>query len=175
MPPTLRKIVLTTHVTTSVGWLGAVLGYIALDVATVAVQDVTTVRGAYTAMNLTVRYAIVPLALASVVVGIINALGTSWGLFRHYWVLMKLILTVVATIVLLTETQSVSHLADLAQSSPDPRGLSNTLVHSGGGLLILLTTAVLSVFKPRGLTRYGWRKQREQRRGQSKPGTALVP
>jgi hypothetical protein len=164
MPASLRKVVLTTHVTTSVGWLGAVVAYIALDVATVTSQDVATVRGAYVAMELTVRYAIVPLALASVLIGIINALGTSWGLFRHYWVLVKLLLTVVATIVLLQEVRSVSYLADLAVSSTDPRGLSNTLVHSGGGLLVLLTTAVLSVFKPRGLTRYGWRKQQQQRR-----------
>jgi hypothetical protein len=160
--------VLTTHVTTSVGWLGAVAAYITLDVTTVTSQDVTTVRGAYVAMELTVRYAIVPLALASVFIGIINALGTPWGLFRHYWVVVKLVLTVVATLVLLQEVQSVSYLADLATSDADPRGLSNTLVHSGGGLLVLLTTAILSVFKPRGLTRYGWRKQqpRGQRRQQ---------
>jgi hypothetical protein len=56
-----------------VGWLGAVLGYMALDIVTVVSQDVTTVRGAYIAMDLIVRYAIVPLALASVVVGIVNA------------------------------------------------------------------------------------------------------
>lgn len=174
MPPRLRKVVLTAHVTTSVGWLGAVVAYIALDVTTVTSQDVQTVRGAYIAMELAVRYAIVPLALASVLIGILNALGTPWGLFRHYWVLVKLLLAVVATIVLLQELQSVSYLADLATSSADPRGLSNTLVHSGGGLLILLTTAILSVFKPKGLTRYGWRKQ-QQRRKQHEQRPALVP
>lgn len=170
MPPRLRKVVLTTHVTTSVGWLGAVVAYIALDVATVTSQDVETVRGAYIGMELTVRYAIVPLALASVLIGTVNALGTPWGLFRHYWVLVKLLLTVVATIVLLKEVQSVSYLADLATStSADPRRLSNTLVHSGGGLLILLVTVILSVFKPRGLTRYGWRKQQQQRPDVERP------
>ena len=94
----------------------------------------------------------------------VNALGTSWGLIRHYWVLVKLLLTVVATLVLMQEVSSVRYLADLAATSADPRRLSNTLVHSGGGLLILLTTTVLSVVKPRGLTRYGWRKQ-HQRQG----------
>lgn len=164
MPPVLRKVVLTAHVTTSVGWLGAVIAYLALDITTVAGQDVDTVRGAYVGMGLAVRYAIVPLALASVLIGIINALGTPWGLFRHYWVLAKLVLTVVATLVLLQEMESVSDLADLATTNPDPRGLSSTLVHSGGGALILLTTAILSVFKPRGLTRYGWRRQHQRRR-----------
>lgn len=165
MPPRWRKVVLTAHVTTAVGWLGAVVAYLALDIATRVSQDVTTVRGAYIAMELTVGYAIVPLALATVSIGIVNALGTPWGLFQHYWVLIKLVLTVVATWVLLQETPVVGRLAELAVTSGDPRGLTSTLVHSGGGLLILLTTTVLSVFKPRGVTRYGWRKQQERRGG----------
>jgi len=162
MPPALRKTVLFTHVITSVGWLGAVLAYLALDLTTVASQDTATVRGAYTGMGLIVGYAIVPLALASLLIGIINALGTTWGLLRHWWVVVKLILTLVATLILLQETSSVSYLADLAETAPDPRTLSSTLPHSIGGLLILLTTALLSVFKPRGLTRYGWRKQQRR-------------
>jgi hypothetical protein len=166
MPPRMRKVVLSAHVTTSVGWLGAVAAYLVLDLATVVSQDVTTVRGAYIAMDLIVLYAIVPLALSAVTIGIINALGTSWGLFRHYWVLVKLVLTVLATLVLLKEASVVSYLADRAVTGADPRELSGTLVHSVGGLLILLTTAVLSVFKPRGLTRYGWRKQQERQSGQ---------
>lgn len=161
MPPILRKVVLTAHVTTSVGWLGAVAAYLALDVAAATSRDVETVRGAYVGMALMIRYAIVPLALASVLIGIINALDTSWGLFRHYWVLVKLLLTVVATVVLLQEVSSVDYLADVARASTDPRALGSTLVHSGGGLLILFTAAILSVFKPRGLTRYGWRRQQE--------------
>ena len=163
MPPPLRKTVLVTHVATSVGWLGALLGYLALDVTTAAGSDIDTVRSAYVAMDLLVRYAIVPLALASVLVGIINALGTQWGLMRHYWVLVKLVLTLVAAGVLLEEAGSVAWLADVAMSTPDPRQLSSTLPHSIGGLIILTATVILSVFKPRGLTRHGWRKQRQLR------------
>lgn len=163
MPPRLRKAVLTAHVITSVGWLGAVFAYLALDVTAVTGQDPSTVRGAYAAMEVTVRSAIVPLALASVLIGIINALGTPWGLFRHYWVLVKLVLTVVATAVLLIETRTVSHLAETAATIADPRGLPGTLPHSVGGLVVLLLIVILSVFKPKGLTRYGWRKHEEQR------------
>lgn len=160
LPPRLRKVVLTLHVTTSVGWLGAVAAYLALDVAAVTSENIPTVRGAYLAMALLVRYVIVPLALAAVVVGVLNALGTPWGLFRHYWVLLKLLLTLLAAGVLLQTAPSVGALADLAATTPDPRQLPGTLLHSIGGLGVLLTTAVLSVFKPRGLTRYGWRRQR---------------
>jgi hypothetical protein len=163
MGPRLRKTVLVAHVATSVGWLGALTGYLALDLAAATGSDLATVRGAYLAMDLLVRYAIVPLALASVLIGIINAVGTPWGLFRHYWVLVKLTLTLVATGVLLVEVESVRYLAELAASTPDPRRLSSTLPHSVGGLIFLTTALILSVFKPRGLTRYGWRKQREAR------------
>lgn len=161
MTPRLRKLVLTTHITTSVGWLGAVVAYLALDVTALTNQDGQVVRSAYLAMELTVRFIIVPLALASVTIGIINALATPWGLFRHYWVVVKLLLTIVATVVLLLETQTVSALAAEAAADPDPGQLPGTLPHSVGGLVVLLTTTVLSVFKPRGLTRYGWRKQHQ--------------
>jgi hypothetical protein len=164
MGPRLRKTVLVTHVATSVGWFGALAAYLALDIATASGSDITTVRSAYVAMGLLVRYAIVPLALASVLVGIINALGTPWGLFRHYWVLVKLVLTLVASGVLLIKVQDVDYLARLAQSITDPRQLTDTLPHSMGGMIILGTTLILSVFKPRGVTRYGWRKQREAAR-----------
>jgi hypothetical protein len=170
MSTRLRKAVLTAHVTTSVGWLGGVLAYLALDVTTAVGRDPGTVRGSYVAMEVIVRWAIVPLALVAVVIGIVNALGTSWGLFRYYWVLVKLVLTVVAAIVLLIEVSSVRYLADLAVASADPRGLGNTLVHSGGGLLILLTTVVLSVFKPKGMTGYGWRQQTRQREARDEGG-----
>lgn len=164
MPPLVRKMVLTTHVVTSVGWAGAVLAYLAVDVTAVTSQDVPKVRGAYMAMEVMVLYAIVPLALVSVLIGTVNALGTPWGLFRHYWVSIKLLLTFFATAILLAETRTVSSLAEASASSADPRELPGTLFHSVNGLVVLLTIVVLSVFKPQGLTRYGWRKQRQQRR-----------
>lgn len=162
MPPRLRRVVLTAHISTSVGWLGAVVAYLCLDVAAVTSRDAQLVRAAYLAMELTVRYAIVPLALASVAIGVVNALGTPWGLFRHYWVLVKLVLTLFATTVLLLEAPTVGHLAEAAAAGADPGTLPGTLLHSAGGLLVLLTVTVLSVFKPPGLTRYGWRRQQQR-------------
>lgn len=162
MPPRLRKLVLTAHVSTSVGWLGAVAAYLALDLAAVTSQDVQLVGAAYLAMGLTVAYAIVPLALASVVIGVVNALGSPWGLLRHYWVLVKLLLTLAAAAVLVLETGTVGHLARAAGSGSDPRELPGTLPHSVGGLVVLLVATALSVYKPRGLTRHGWRTRRDR-------------
>jgi hypothetical protein len=162
MSPRLRKVVLTAHVTSSVSWLGAVLAYLALDITAVTGGDVPTVRAAYVAMDLTIWYAIVPLALVSVLIGLVNALGTRWGLVRHYWVLLKLLMTILATLVLLQEAQVVSALSETATSIPDPRALPGTLLHSIGALVILLVIAVLAIFKPRGVTRYGGRMQRKR-------------
>jgi uncharacterized membrane protein len=170
MTPSLRKFALTAHITFSVGWIGAVAAYLALDMTVATSQDAQMLRAAYLTMALITRYVIVPLALASLLTGIVISLLTSWGLFRHYWVLISLLLTIIATIVLLSETQQISRMADIAAdpttSGDELRALPNTLVHSVGGTLVLLLITVLNVYKPRGLTPYGWRKQQEDRRRQ---------
>jgi hypothetical protein len=54
--------------------------------------------------------------------------------------------------------------AETALSSADLRKARIELViHASGGLLVLLVPIVLSVYKPLGMTGYGWRKQHEQR------------
>jgi hypothetical protein len=175
MPPGLRKFALATHLAFSVGWIGAVVAYLALSLAAVTSQDGQTVRGAWIAMELTGWFAIVPLALASLLTGLVMALGTKWGLIRHYWVLFSLTLTVLATAVLLLHMPDVSVLADIARQTKGAglngpgnhvyaRLSDGDLLHPGLGLLVLLVIQVLNVYKPQGLTRYGRRKQDEQRR-----------
>jgi hypothetical protein len=167
MAPRLRKFALAAHIALSVGWLGAVAGYLALDVTVATSRDAETLRGCYLAMEVIAWYVVVPLALAALLTGLVMSLGTRWGLFRNYWTLISLLLTIVASVVLLVETQTIGHLAaiaaDPATSGDDLRALGNTLVHSVGGMVVLLVILVLNVFKPRGMTRYGWRKQYEQR------------
>lgn len=165
MSTRVRKFALTAHVAVSVGWLGAVVGFLALAVAGVTSQDAQTVRGAYLMMELTGWFVLVPLSLASLLTGLVQSLGTRWGLFRHYWVLAKLLLNVFANIVLLLYTQTLGYLADVAAASGDLSGLRSptAVIHAGGALLLLVVATILSVYKPRGMTRYGQRKQNEQR------------
>jgi uncharacterized BrkB/YihY/UPF0761 family membrane protein len=155
----ITRLVLTAHVVTSVGWLGAVMAYLALDIVASASDNIANVRAAYFGMGLTIRVVIAPLAIASVLIGIVNALTSSWGIFRHYWVVVKLLLSIFATVILLLELQTVAYLAELASMNAEPRSLPGSLLHSIGGLVILIMVAVLSVYKPKGLTPYGWRKQ----------------
>jgi uncharacterized membrane protein len=167
MTPRVRKLALTAHVASSVGWLGAVAVFLALAVVGLTSQDAETVRGAYRVMEPAAWYVLVPLAFASLVTGLAQALGTSWGLFQHYWVLFKLLINVVATIVLLVYTETLSSLADVAADSSADLGMvrnASPLLHAVLALLLLLVATTLAVYKPRGMTRYGQRKQGEARR-----------
>ncbi|MFD5058978.1 hypothetical protein [Streptomyces sp. NPDC058394] len=166
-PPRLRKLVLTLHVTSSVGWLGAVAAFLALAVAGLASSAPQTARGAYLAMDVVGWYVIVPFSVASLLTGLVQSLGTVWGLLRHYWVIAKLLITVIATLVLLVHMQPVGHLADAAERAAlaggELEGMRIQLIaDAAAALLVLLTAAALSVFKPRGVTRYGRRRRREQ-------------
>jgi uncharacterized membrane protein len=166
MTPRFRKFALTVHVTTSVGWLGAVVVFLALSVVGLTSRDAQTVRGAYLVMEPTARLVLVPLAFASLITGIVQSLGTTWGLFRHYWVLFKLLITLFATIILLTYMETFRLMAGVAADpSADLASVRNPspLIHAVLALLVLLVAAVLGLYKPRGMTRYGWRKQHEER------------
>lgn len=165
MPPALRKFVLILHLASSVGWIGAVIAYLALGVSASTGRDVQTVRAAWIAMELTGWYAIVPLAVTALLSGIAMSLGTPWGLFRHYWVLLTLAMTILATVVLLLHMPDVSSMAAVARAADgtDLARFGGDLLHPGVGLLVLLAITALNVYKPRGLTPYGWRRQHERR------------
>lgn len=169
MVPSLRKFMLTIHLIASVGWIGAAVAYLTLAIAALTSQDVQILHAAWIAMDITGWFAIVPLSIVGLLTGIVMSLGTKWGLLRHYWVVFSLGLTTLATVILVFHMQSVSRLANMAtgMGSSDiamlRAGLWGELFHAGVGLLVLLAVQVLNVYKPRGVTLYGWRKQHEQR------------
>lgn len=154
MTPYFRKVALTAHITFSVGWLGSVAAYLALAIAGVTGQDAQMVRSAYVAMELTGWFVIVPLSVASLLTGLVQSLGTDWGLFRHYWILVKFVMTLGATTILLLHMPSVGRMS----------GARAEVIHAGGGLLVLLAATILSVFKPWGRTAYGRRMQQRPAR-----------
>src|SRR5687768_105588 len=167
LSPGLRKFVLTAHITFAIGWLGAVAAFLALAIAGLTSQDTEMVRSAYLSMELIARFVIVPLSFAPLITGPVLSLGTPWGLFRHYWILAKLLITILSTIIMQVHMQPISLLAgaaaDATLSSADLHGLQTQMViASAAALLALLVATGLAVYKPRGMTPYGWRKQYEQ-------------
>lgn len=177
MTPALRRFTFTTHITSSVGWVGAVLAFFALAVIGFTSDDEVKVRGAYLLMAPAAWFVLVPLAHASLLSGIVLSLGTSWGLFRHYWVVLKLGITVFSTVILLiymgtfrqmagVATDPVIDLATVRNASP--------VVHAVLALALLLAATVLGVYKPFGMTTYGIRRLDEQRRLVSSSGESTA-
>jgi len=106
------------------------------------------------------------LAHASLLSGIALSLGTTWGLFRHYWVVAKLLITAFATVILLIYMGTFRQMAGVAADPVVDLTLvrnASPIVHAILASILLLTATVLAVYKPLGMTAYGRRKQAEQR------------
>ncbi|MBF6422650.1 DUF2269 domain-containing protein [Nocardia farcinica] len=174
LSPRARLAARTVHIGAAAGWFGAVLTYLVVAAATLPGAAPAPMVGGYQVLALITVVVLVPLSAATLVTGLVCSLGTSWGLLRHYWVLFKLVLNLVATAVLLLYTRSIDNAATIAAkpawSDADRRVLADPthLVHASAALVVLVTALVLAVFKPRGLTRYG------QRRAAGRPGAATV-
>jgi hypothetical protein len=165
LSPALRRSILTAHITFSVGWLGAVGAFLALAIAGLKAQDVQLVRSAYIAMEVIGWYVIVPACIGSFFSGMVNALGTQWGLFRHYWVTVKFILTLATTAILLLHMQPIGHMAGLAAKPDflihDTHPLQIQLVANAvAPMLVLLVITAISVYKPWGCIELFQRKRR---------------
>lgn len=163
--PRLRRLLLALHLACSIGWIGAVCAYLALAFAVPPATDPDVVRAGWIGMELVGWYAVVPLAVGSLGTGILMGAVTKWGLLRHYWVLISLVGTTVLTTVLVLHMPDVSALADEARRAGDEELLrmGSDIAHALIGLVLLVGILVLNLYKPRGMTRYGWRKDRAER------------
>lgn len=167
MRPGVRRFALTAHVTVSVGWTGAALVFLVIAAMALTGEDDLTVRGAYVLMERAGWLVLVPLAFASLLTGVVMSLGTTWGLFRHFWVVIKLAITIFSTVILLIYTgtfRQMAHVAADATVALDRVRNPSPVLHAILAMLLLLTATVLAVSKPVGLTAYGRRKQLEEGR-----------
>lgn len=171
MRPKLRRLVLVLHVIVSVAALGVYLGLLTLAITGLTTDDPETLRTAYLAMGIFGDVLIFPISLAILITGLALSLGTPWGLLRHYWVLTKFALTLgLATASIFGLRARIADAID--NLSAVPQGASD--VGSVGVLLVFLipialgiyiTTTVLAIYKPWGLTRRGRRAQGAARSG----------
>jgi hypothetical protein len=157
MTPRVRKLALTAHVASSVGWMGAVAAFLALSIAGLTSHDARVVQGVYVAMDLVGASVIVPLSLASLLTGLVQSLGTPWGLFRYYWVAAKFVLTIGATILLLlhqfTAVAGAARTVTATASGafPEVGRLGAQLVGDAAlAVGVLLVNILLSIYKPWG-------------------------
>jgi hypothetical protein len=153
LPPRWRKTLLTLHVAGSVALLGAD-GSVLLLGATAALGG--DPRSLYPAAALIGSALLVPLALVALVTGVLLGLLTPWGLFRSWWVVLKLLLTLAgAVLALVVLTPTLDGLADVAGGAAGiPSADRWELVRDAGAAsLVLLGTVALSVVKPFGRLR----------------------
>lgn len=156
LPLVARRPLLLIHLLGGVGWFGAVLAYLVLAVVGLMDADPGLVRASYRAMALVAWFVVTPLSLVGLASGIVQALGTPWGLRRHWWVLIKLVMTVLSIAILLLHlgpTNILAQAASLGDVTPALARLRVQLVVApSAALLVLATTAALGVIKPKGLT-----------------------
>jgi hypothetical protein len=162
--PSVRRLALVAHVAASVGWLGAVVVSLALGVVGLTAADPAVARGVYLVLDPVGWFTLVPFSLASLLTGLIQSLASPWGLVRHYWVLIKLVMNLFAAgVLLLLYMQTLGRLADLARASGAGTGelrSPSPVVHAAAATVLLLVALTLSVYKPRGVTPWGRRAGR---------------
>jgi hypothetical protein len=155
MTSRLSKAVLTSHISFSVGWLGAVVVFLVLAITGLTSSDMQLTRASLISMDLAAWFVIVPFCLLSLLTGIIQAVGTKWGLFKHYWIVVKLILTVASTLLLLLHLQPISYLANAARSANFTNTIYteeiiNLISKTGAAILALVFITTISIYKPWG-------------------------
>jgi len=161
MPPRLRKLVLTLHIVIAVGWIGLEVGLLALGLTGLTTGDPNTLRAAYVAMGLFGSIFLAPLSFGTLATGLVLGLGTPWGLVQHWWVLIKLVITVALTAGgMLSINGMLQAAAANAMSVPID---TLTAAAIGGvrfqvvgattvGSILLIVATALSVYKPWGKT-----------------------
>ena len=179
--PRIRKLLLTSHITFSVGWIGAVAAFLALSVVASSSANPEVIRGNYIAMDVISRLIIIPMSFAALATGLTQALSSEWGLFRYYWIATKFGLAILATIALLIHqfaavaaaAQRVSRAGANFLLGVDMEPLRIELVRAPALALVVLLIAVsLAVYKPWGLTRYG---QRQRQIASKRPSNTQAP
>ena len=155
----LRKLTLLAHVLCSVGWTGAVAAFLALAVTGLNSPGPVLVRAVYIAMPPITTWIIVPLAILSLVTGLVLSICTPWGLLRHYWIIFKLLISAASLPLLFLHMSIIRRVAKVAIDTTLPfTGLredrQQLVVASAASLAALVAAALLSVYKPRGRT--GW-------------------
>jgi hypothetical protein len=150
LSPSLRKLLLTVHVVTAVGVLGADLVLLTLAISGLNESAPETV---YPAARLVGVSVVLPLAIAALVTGLLIALATGWGLFKYSWVGIKLIITVLLNIAVVAAlVPLLTKAADAANGLAEPLTDGQKLplvIAPAAAVALLVFNVFLGVAKPK--------------------------
>jgi hypothetical protein len=155
LSPAVRKLILAAHLMLSVGWFGVVAATLVLALAAASANDPAAARASYLALAGVLDVLVLPppasFSVAAILTGLVLALGTRWGLFQHWWIVVKLVLSVA---VLLTGLRFVQAWVQQAAASPPSIEARGLLIAASLAHLIMLGAAtVISIYKPWGRIR----------------------
>ncbi|MFC9059406.1 DUF2269 family protein [Streptomyces sp. NPDC057074] len=157
-----RRALLVVHVVASAGWLGITLGLLALGLTAASTASPATVEAGVRGMKLFADWLLLPLAVLTLVSGVVLALGTAWGLARHRWVVTKFWLTLATTTATVFALRPGVNAAFTAVAAGEPLpDAGDVLFGPVVSLAAYLFMTVVSVLKPWGPTRRGRRLRRE--------------
>ncbi len=145
-----RKLLLSLHVATTVSILGTDLVLLTLGIASLGGANPRTI---YPAAHLASAWLVAPLAVLSLGTGLLLGLLTQWGVFRYWWVTIKLVITIVLTaIVLFVLVPRLGIVAaEVTASDPGPLSEGSRLplvIAPALASSLLLLNVVLAIFKP---------------------------
>jgi hypothetical protein len=167
LPRRVRAALLTVHVTASAGWLGLDGALVVLEVIGLHSADPALRTGISIAMAAIACWILIPLVFASLCTGLVLAVGTQWGLARHWWLIAK---TGIAAVLTATGVVLIlPRLPHLLAGEGEALQLRTVAMRSVALVLLLLATG-LSVVKPWGKSRLAW-----SRKAQATQTTATAP
>lgn len=158
LPPRVRKSLLTLHIATAAGLIGADLVLLVLAINGTRGSDPETV---YPAMELLGAWVLAPLAVLALATGVTQAALTRWGLFRHWWVSAKLATTSVLTVLVLAVL--VPALDEAAQAALGPSA-ADILTDARRTLFVIvpsITVTLLVIMVGLGVYKPGSRTKRQ--------------
>lgn len=153
LSPRPRKAAAAAHVLVGVGWFGIVFAKLVLEIVGVTLADQDVIRAGYLYLGALDRAVFPPAAIATLITGIVLSVGTVWGLFRHWWIVVKMALTVG---VIVTGVAFVGAWTEQALAVSDTELATTSLWLIGAAVahaLMLGAATVISVFKPWGRIR----------------------
>ncbi len=157
LPRNLHKVIFLVHIAAAVGWLGVTSTFLVLTVSLLGRRDAATLRTGYAIHELIVTWLARPAALVTLGTGLVLALGTGWGRFRHWWVPAKLVLLVATVALTVTVSPTVlPYAVEHADTAGTPAysDAQHTLVLMALYHVVMISTAAgLAVFKPGGRRR----------------------
>lgn len=153
----MRKSVLVAHVLSAAAWIGIDV-VVAVLVGVGSTADPQTAALAYRALGTFVLVPMLTAALATLATGLVLGLGTKWGLARYWWVLVKLAITIVLTVLIVVALrpslpEAVTYGEQLAKGVTPAVEVGDLVFPPIVSLAALSLATWLSVFKPRGRIR----------------------